>query len=205
MEWDNEALETKRKELEGLARQAISRFPWAQSSTAESAVQSAVQAFTCLTPPTKPKMMVSFARPSLTIRRGRGHSRKPRNISICWPKLIEIVPEVTVAAVGAMTTPYWAWPFIGLYIWNKLWRSAEEDLSEVEATIIHALWEHRNGNNEISEDDGYRRTNSIREQRKMPALSRSEYNAGINHLLQMRCLDIVEGMIRLREKVRIED
>jgi hypothetical protein len=206
MAFDNEALETKRKELEDLARQAISRFRWARSSTADSAVASAVQAFR-LTPPTKPEKRVSLAAPSLTIPtsgRGRGRSRKPGNISIHWKKFIEIVPEVMVAAIGAGAAPYWAWPFIGLYILNKLWRGAEEDLSEAEATIIYALWKHRNGKNEISDDNGYTRTNSIRNQHNKPVLSRSEYDAGINHLLQMRCIEIKEGMIRLRERVRIE-
>jgi hypothetical protein len=198
MEFDNEALETKRKEIEGFARQAISRFSWAQSSTADSAVQ----AFARLTPPTKPEMVIHMITMQ-SFGRGGGRSQKPGNIYLNWRKLIDVAPDVTIAAAGALASPYWLLPLIGLYIWNKLWRGAEEELSEVEATTIYALWKNRNGDNKISEDDGYARTNSIRNQQGMPALSRSEYSAAISRLLQMECIEIEEGMIWLREWVRI--
>jgi len=216
-------VEMMRDEIKNFARSVISRFGWTQPSTADSVVESAVQAFVDITPRnlrtyqrrnkevpaeiSNINFSYSYQIGGLVMKeggRGGGYSRKPGNIYLDWEKLIEIVPEVTLAASGGATLPYWAWPLIGLYIWNRLWCGAEEDLSEAEATIIYALWKNKNGHNQISEDDGYTKTNSIRDQQGMLGLSRSQYNAAINHLLQMSCIEIEEGMISLQEWVRIE-
>ena len=119
-------------------------------------------------------------------------------------KLMDLVPDVTIAAVGAATSPPWLLPFIGLYVWNKLWCSSREELSETEATIIYALWKHRNGEDKISEDEGFDRTNATRETTGLQRLNRREFDLSVNRLVQMECIEIEEGIIWLREWVRIE-
>jgi hypothetical protein len=180
MEFNGFLAQMKTDEIKDHARKAINRFSWAEPSIADSAVQ----AFVHITPPPS-QLHTMFIPPGGT---DRGYSRKPGNIYLHWEKLINVVPEVMITTIGALELPYWVWPLIGLHLWNKIWRSTEEDLSEVGATIIYALWKDRNGYNKISEDDGYDRTNSSRNQHGMPDLSRSEYNIAVNHLLQMECI-----------------
>jgi hypothetical protein len=72
-----------------------------------------------------------------------GASRKPGNIVMNWRKLIDVTPDVTIAAAGATGGPAWLLPFIGLYIWNKLWCGAKVEFSKSEAIVILALWKNR--------------------------------------------------------------
>ena len=194
MAYDNEALEAKRKEIISIAQGAISPSLATATQTAESAVKS----FITLTPPTKPEEVIGI----ITMRfsgRGGARSRKPGNIYLNWRKLIDAVPDVTIAAIGGTTSPTWMLPLVGLYIWNKLWRNAEEDLSEAEATIIYVLWKNRDNQNKISENDGFVRTNEHRKEMSLHALSRKEFDVAINHLLRIECIEIKEGIIWLRE------
>jgi hypothetical protein len=199
MEYDNEALEAKKSEIQALPVEAIRRV----NRASEEAVESAVEAFTRLTPPTDPEPVIEMITVG-SFGRGGGKSRKPGNIYLNWQKLMDIVPDATIATAGALTSPAWLLPLIGLYVWNKLWRGAEEDLTEVEACTIFALWKNRNGQSKISEDEGFVRNNALREQQDMPALLRSEYDVAINRLLRMECIEIENGIVWLREWVRIQ-
>jgi hypothetical protein len=136
-------------------------------------------------------------------RSPRGRSRKPGNILLNWRKLIDVVPDATLAGVGATANPQWTIPLVGLYIWNKFWRGAEEELSDVEATVILALWKGRNSENKIGEDEGFVKTNEFRSTSSLPTLSRDDYTAAINRLLIMKCIEISDGIIWLREWVNI--
>jgi hypothetical protein len=132
-----------------------------------------------------------------------GTSRKPGNIFLNWRKLMDIVPDATIAAAGAMTSPAWLLPLIGLYVWNKLWRGAEEELTNVEACTICALWKNKDSRNRISEDDGFTATNTLRAHHGLPQLTRVEYNKASNRLLAMDCIELSNGIIWLREWVRV--
>lgn len=197
MEYDYEALEQKKAELLRLAQQAIR----AHTETAGDTAESVVDSFIRLTPPTKPEMVIEMITMD-SLGRGGGRSRKPGNIYLNWRKLIDTIPDVTIAAVGGATAPGWLLPLIGLYVWNKLWCNSEEELTEVEATAICALWKNKNSDNRISEDDGYEKTNAHRKEMGLPLLSRSQFDAAMNRLLRMECIEIEEGIIWLREWVR---
>lgn len=197
MEYDYDALNKKKGELLRLAQQAIPAKIGAAGNSAESLVQSFIR----LTPPTEPEIEIGFITMD-SDGRGGGKSRKPGNIFLNWRKLFEIIPDVTIASMGGATAPGWLLPLIGLDVWNKLWCNAAEEISEVEATTIHALWKNRNSRKRISEDDGYVKTDILRNDMGLPSLSRSEFDVAVNRLLRMRCVKIEEGIIWLREWVR---
>ena len=196
---DNEALHRKQDELRQLAREAAS-LVGAREADADANLVS--RSFARLTPPDEPQAEVHFITMS-ALGRGGGRSRKPGNVYLNWRKLIDVVPDVTLAGTGMLTSPIWVLPFIGLYLWAKLWRAAEEDISEVDATVIYALWKSKGGARTISEDEGFDKTNSVRIAAGAEPISREHYHAAVNRLLKMECIEISDGQIWLREWVRI--
>jgi len=118
---------------------------------------------------------------------------------------MDVIPDSIVAVATSVSVPSWVLPFVGLYVWNKIWCGSEEKLTEIEATIIYALWKNRNrNNNKISEDSSFKKTNLARREMNLLELSRTEFDLGINRLLKMRCIEIENGVIWLREWVKIE-
>ena len=198
MEYDNEALDAKRTELRGLVQQAVPPSIQNPHNIAEAVLNSFIQ----LTAPTQPERVIEM----ITMQpfgSGGGRSRKPGNIYLNWRKLMDLAPDVTIAGVGGATSPRWLLPFIGLYVWNKLWCSSEEQLSETEATIMYTIWKHRNSEDRIAEEEGYERTNATRKEGNLPALTRKEFDVALNRLLEMECIEIEAGIIWLREWVRV--
>jgi hypothetical protein len=136
-------------------------------------------------------------------RAPRGRSRKPGNVLLNWRKLLEIVPDTTLAAAGAVESR-WLTALAALYVWNKLWRGAEEKLTDAEATIIFALWKIRNSESKVSMDDGFEHTNLVRDGFKLPPLPRGAYEEAIDRLLEMSCVELEDNWLWLREWVRIK-
>ncbi len=198
MEYDHAALERKTREIRELVKEAAHSSP----AAAGDAVEQIMGSFVRLTAPTEPERTIEM----ITMRpsgRGGGRSRKPGNIYLNWRKLMDLLPDIAIAAVGGTASPPWFLPVIGLYVWNKLWCSSAEELSEADATTLYALWKNRRGDSKISEDDGFEKTNAGRKACGLEPLTRGEYDRVINRLLKMDTIEMEEGMIWLRESVRM--
>ena len=199
MSYDNQALETKKREIELLAEMSVGTFPQCSPAIAKAVVS----AFVRMTPPTNaeppPMRLITVLSSGMS-----GTSRKPGNIFLNWSRLFKIVPDVTIAAAGVAEAPHWLCFAIALYVWNKLWCGAKENLSDVEATAILALWKSRNEAQKIAEADGYERTNEIRREGGLAELSNADYSAALTRLARMGCIEIQDGMIWLREWVRVD-
>lgn len=199
MTLDRKGFEEQRNRILGLIQRCI---PPNAAHSDETAIQ-VFNSFVELTPPTEPEIQLHL----LTMRPsgvGGGQSRKPGNIYLHWKKLFDVFPDVTIAVAGATASPYWLIPFIALYVWNKLWCGSAETLTENEASVIFALWKHRNNENRISEDAGFEKCNKIRESAKFPLLTRHEFDVAMNRLVSMGCVEIESGIIWLREWVCIQ-
>jgi hypothetical protein len=175
-----------------------------ETSLAEgsSVGQQVVRSFVSFSPPENSKTLTRLITLKLT-ERPQGFSRKPGNILMNWRKLLDVTPDVTIAGVGAETAPPWVWPLIGLYVWNKLWRGAEETFSDIEASVMLALWKNRDSEDKISEEEGYLRANEIRTRSNLTTLTNSDYNRAINRLLSLDCIEMNNGIIWLRESVQL--
>jgi len=199
MGYDNEALVKKRHELLALSQSSVPSSVEAGEDIAEFLIDK----FIHIEPPA-----IEFALYFMTIAAKNcydGVSRKPGNIVLNWRKLMDVIPDSIVAVATSVSVPSWVLPFVGLYVWNKIWCGSEEKLTEIEATIIYALWKNRNrNNNKISEDSSFKKTNLARREMNLLELSRTEFDLGINRLLKMRCIEIENGVIWLREWVKIE-
>src|SRR5262249_10110301 len=124
-----------------------------------------------------------------------------------WRKLIDIVPDISLAGLGAVTLPVApaiAAVLAALYVWNKLWRGSVEELSDVEAVTILALWQNRNPQKKISEQDGFTKTNDLRATYSLPPLSQRQYAGAISRLIEIDCIELENGVIWLREWVRVK-
>jgi hypothetical protein len=198
MSYNEGALQTKKIELTALAEHAFEKH------TADKAplAHLVVEAFAELSPPEDSKGYMHLIVLSVA-KLPTAESRKAGNIYLNWKKLIEIVPDGALAAAGAATGPSWLIPLAGLYIWNKLWCGVHEKLTDVEATVILALWKNRNIKNKISEDEGYEKTNALRLGLNLPELSRASYEEAISRLLKMKCVKLENGWLWLREWVRV--
>lgn len=191
-------LEAKKDEINEFASGVLRRL----GSTQVDLAQTAVKAFARLTSPVEPEPVIKMITLGDFGDEG-GTSRKPGNIFLNWRKLMDIVPDATIAGAGAIASPTWLLPLIALYVWNKLWRGAEEELTNVEACIMYALWKNKDGRSKITEEDGFAKTNALRTQHALPELANTEYNKAINQLLKMGCIEMSSGVIWLREWVRV--
>lgn len=203
MESDESAAESKRQELRDAA---LSTGPSVQALP-DAALESILSAFTSVTPPGIPEVRFELVTISSLNTKPRANSRKPGNVVLNWRKLVDIVPDIWLAGLGAATLPVapaLAAVLAGLYVWNKVWRGTVEDFSDVEALTILALWRHRNGENKINENDGFMRTNELRAQYSLPPLSLGEYAATVNRLAEIDCVELENGVVWLREWVRVK-
>jgi len=198
MEYDHEALETKRNELEALVLSAVSDIP----NSGNIDASHLISVFAQLTPPQEPEMVFELMTIHSSGRSG-GHSRKPGNLLLNWSKLIDIVPDITLASAGALTLPPWIVPFLGLYVWNKIRRGIEEPLSDVEATIILTFWKNKNSENRINEEIGYSKLIELRKTLNLSTISKDEYVAAVNRLVKMGCIELKNGVVWLCEWIKV--
>ncbi|WP_434666704.1 hypothetical protein P5W99_37345 [Paraburkholderia sp. A3BS-1L] len=206
MDYETSAAELKRKQLH---EAALAAGPMVHALP-ENALESALDALARITPPEKLdfELRLDLCTISSLNTVPRALSRKPGNVLLNWRRLVDVVPDVSLAGFGALTLPVvppaWAAVLAGLYIWNKLWRGSAEEFSDIEALTMLALWQNRNGKNKINEGDGLMKTNELRAQYKMPPLTLEQYAYTVNRLVEIECIELKNGVIWLREWVRVK-
>lgn len=197
---DNKALEEKRRWLEQVARNAV-------VGLGENEAEKLISAFTRLSPPESESPKIHLITISSSFKPG-AISRKPGNILLNWRKLIDFVPDTALAGIGAATATAaaqpWVIPLAAFYVWNKVWRGAEEKLTDVEACILLALWRNRNSENKVKEDDGFMHTNALRSSVQQPAISLGDYTNALTRLARLECVEIEDGVVWLREWIRVK-
>lgn len=189
-------LESKREEI----YEAITPlFPTAQAS----AIAGIVDAFCGLTPPEYegelPDSHLEYIKFDKA-GRGGGFSRKPGNLVLNWRKLLASIPEAVSIGAGAINP--WLMMLAGLQIMGKLWSFTEIQISPLHAMTLYTLWQHCDSNHKISEEAVLPKVNQYLTENRTPALNQQELAEVINDLAKMRCLEITEGIIGLREWVR---
>lgn len=132
---------------------------------------------------------------------GSGVSRKPGHITLNWRRMFDVGPDVTVAGLGAASDAPYVHVLVGLYIWNKVWRGMEEELTEDEASVIEALWSEPASS--VARADLFASANQTRTARGLPVLTEGQFARAVDRLVEMRCIKIKEGgAIWRREWVR---
>ena len=128
-------------------------------------------------------------------------STKAGNILLNWRKLIDLVPDTVTSGYTAIVSPPLLLPLIGLQICSKVRKASVVSLTEVEASVILALWKSRDGHDRIDESVGYQKTSALRHQLGLRPLTRDQYMAANDKLSKMNCIEIQSGVIWLKETV----
>lgn len=203
MEYDERAAAAKRAAIERAAEQART----VQANLSDANIRATVEAFSRVTPPEEPEISIGLITIESLYSSPKAESRKPGNIVLNWRKLIDIVPDVSLAGLGAATLPIapaWSAVLAGLYVWNKIWRGSVEEFNDAEAITVLALWRNRNAENRIIEDEGFKKTNELRASYSLPALTQGQFISIIDRLVRIQCIELKDGTIWLREWVRVK-
>lgn len=202
MEYDEGAALAKRKQLLSEA----ARSPVGAVLTEEFRLRL-VNAFARVTPPEAPEFTIGLITINSLYDSPKARSHKPGNLVLNWRKLLDIVPDVSLAGFGAASlpvVPQVAIALVGLYIWSKVWRGTVEEFSDVEAVTILALWMHRNDKCKIAELEGFVRVNELRASYALAPLTAGQYASAINRLVQLDCVELANGIIWLREWIQVK-
>ena len=203
MEFDEHAAAAKLEDIRLAAAVARRTLP----GLSEETIERAVGAFASVTPPEQPSLTIGLVTVSSLYSSPKAQSRKLGNVLLNWRKLVDIVPDVSLAGLGAATlpvSPAWSAALAGLYVWNKLWRGTLEEFTDLEATVILALWKSRNRENKVAESDGFDKTNALRATYSLPPLTRGQFKAVIDRLTRIQCVELEDGILWLREWVRVK-
>ena len=100
MEYDEGAARAERAQL--LADAALGPVG---NLLPESVLCKVVDAFAKVTPPQKPELKIGLITISSLHDSPRASSRKAGNVVLNWRKLLEIVPDVSLAGLGAAGLP----------------------------------------------------------------------------------------------------
>lgn len=203
MEYDERAAEVKRTTI----LQAAKSAKRTHQALSDAQIEAAVEAFARVTPPEEPEITIGLITISSLHNAPSAQSRKPGNVVLNWRKLIDIVPDVSLAGLGAATLPIapaWSTVLAGLYVWNKIWKGSAEDFSQSEAIAILALWKNRNGKNKIAEDEGLKKTNDLRATYSLPPITQGQFRSIVDRLVSIDCIELEDGTIWLREWVRLK-
>ena len=65
------------------------------------------------------------------------------------------------------------------------------------------MWIHRDGKNRITEDEVWIRINDLLVTNEFSPLSKTKFTEVINDLCDMKCIELDNGVIWLREWVRV--
>jgi hypothetical protein len=196
---DRNAQKAKEEEIERL----VVSFAETHSPLTSSQAKTLIGTFITITPPLCPSFLDVHYMTIADLGRGGGESRKLGNITLNWRRLFELVPDVTLAG-GAAAETAWLIPFAALYIWMKLWKASKVKLKEEDAFVVYSLWLHRDINKKISEEDAFLKTKALAKKHNLAGFTKEKFTKIINKLLSFDCIEINEGVIWMREWVRIK-
>ena len=133
-------------------------------------------------------------------RRG-GKSRKLGNFVLNWRRLFNDLPDLVLTAAGVAAEPKLVF-FEELSIWNKIWCHSTIELTPEHATVLYALWQGRDESNKIKRDDALAKSGIKFNFYGMQELEAMSFDDIINDLIKMRCIEVNDNIIWLRERVR---
>jgi len=129
-------------------------------------------------------------------------SRKPGNIRLNWRTLLDLGPDTALAVAGAVGEGPFVRGLVALYVWNRLWRASEEELSSSEASVIETLWANAAHDHRIASGEAFRATNEARVNQGLMELTKPAFEHCLDRLAEIDCIELEDGSIWLREWVQ---
>ena len=129
-----------------------------------------------------------------------GLTIKPGNILLNWRKLFERSPELVLA--GAGVNQPWLVPFAALYVWNLVWSLAKIEITPAQAITLYALWNAGGRSRRFTESEASAVVNAYRHTCKETPQVKADFARVVNDLVSLRCIELTDGTIWLREWVK---
>ena len=192
MNYDYEKLERKKDEIISIVHELF--------TDNDKVAIYLVDSFCRLIPPEKEKFVVEYITVNSSGRRG-GKSRKLGNFVLNWRRLFNDLPDLVLTAAGVAAEPKLVF-FAALSIWNKIWCHSTIELTPEHATVLYALWQGRDESNKIKRDDALAKSGIKFNFYGMQELVAMSFDDIINDLIKMRCIEVNDNIIWLRERVR---
>src|ERR1700730_15896516 len=96
MEFDERAAEAKRESM----REAAAAARRSVNGLSDRSISEVLDAFSRVTPPEEPDVTIGLITIASVHNSPNANSRKPGNVVLNWRKLIDIVPDVSLAGLG---------------------------------------------------------------------------------------------------------
>ena len=149
-------------------------------------------------PKEKPPMMQMLTMDSLRNYQS-GSSIKPGNIKLNIKNLICEIPSAIEFAVSiAIDLPILK-ICAALHLWKSLRNAFTIEITKDQAFVIVALWKNCNQYHKIEIDKAYLAVTALYMKYGEPEITTIKYNQILDSLEKMRCIELNEGIIWLRE------
>lgn len=133
-----------------------------------------------------------------------GRTIKPGNIILNLQKLIDSLPSMVALSVSMAADMPILKVCSALSLWKELKGIMTVEITKMQSIVIIALWKYRDHTNHIHVDYGYNRVNYFCKAIGEEEISWIDYNKAVDELLKLKCIDMTEEVIWLRESISKE-
>ena len=193
-----EKAEKKKEELQSILKSFFSQF---NIDHIDEISQKIIEKFAVITPPEFDETTLQL----ITMRHWSegARSSKPGNIRLSWKSLLINGAQSILTIAGASSIP-WLIPLAGLIIWDKVWSLLNIEIDERHAVVIWVMWNNRNKENCIKEEQILSLVNNELQKYNRPEVSKEELERILKDLEKMKCIKKIDDENKwwLREGVK---
>lgn len=185
MEWDKQRETEKRSELLYALTVELKKSG-IQDQDAKALSASVFEKYISTRPPEAKRQLMEFIVIG-SMGSGGGKSTKAGNIKLNIGKLLEAVASGILTATGAAQLPVTV-PLAALVIWCSLWRTAQVDISESDASVLYTMWVHKNADRDVLEEGLLEKCNSLLTKYERPSLSKASLRSSLKNLEKIEAI-----------------
>lgn len=133
-----------------------------------------------------------------------GMSRKPGNIRLDIDNCLNIIISSSVSVASAISEQNIIIKIMGLLgVICSLNKDMKVKISADQASLLRGIYYNCDEKKQIEIQTCYKEINKIREYNGMGILNKVQYNKILDELCEIKCISIENGVICLREKIKI--
>ena len=131
----------------------------------------------------------------------RTQSKKITNIVINIRKLMDNIPDIIISAISIGTDTFVLKICGALIIAKTIIGCATVDISEKHSLVLLSLWKNKK-ENWINMETGYDIAEEAVNKEMNSLLSYKEYQKILDDLVKLKCIEILDDQIRIKEKIK---
>lgn len=157
--------------------------------------------FLSITAPYRGPLLVAFVKLDSLKNYSRGRSVKPGNIRLNIKALMDTIPDMIIMSVSIAVDIPVLQVCAALNLWKTIRGVFTVDISKDQAYLIVSLWKNCDSRHRISSETGFTAVNSLLGKYGEDAINDKKYNYLLDSLERIQCIELEDGVIRLRERV----